>query len=160
MAPWTAVFQDPLFMDFFRQEYWSGLPFPSPGDLPDPEVKPMPPALAGGFFITEPPEKPNEEINAINKKQYWACQVAQWQRICLQVQETWVRSLGQEDTLEKEMATCSGILAWKIPWIEESGRLQSMGSQRYMTEHACIKGKNNRSEKETWQRISNMCSGG
>ena len=96
----------------------------------------------------------------LDKKQYWASQVAQWQRICLQVQETWVRTLGQEDTLEKEMATCSGILAWKIPWIEESGRLQSMGSQRYMTEHACIKGKNNRSEKETWQRISIMCSGG
>ena len=45
------------------------------------------------------------------------------------VQETWVRSLGQEDRLEKEMATNSGTLAWKIPWMEEPGRLQSMGSQ-------------------------------
>ena len=44
--------------------------------------------------------------------------------------ETWVRSLGREDPLEKEMATHSSILAWKIPWIEEPGRLQSMGSQR------------------------------
>ena len=44
--------------------------------------------------------------------------------------ETWVRSLGREDLLEKEMATHSGILAWKIPWTEEPGRLQSMGSQR------------------------------
>ena len=43
--------------------------------------------------------------------------------------ETWVRFLGQEDPLEKEMATNSSILAWRIPWIEESGRLQSMGSQ-------------------------------
>ena len=41
-----------------------------------------------------------------------------------------VRSLGQEDPLEKEMATHSSILAWKIPWMEEPGRLQSMGSQR------------------------------
>ena len=46
------------------------------------------------------------------------------------MQETWVRSLSQEDLLEKEMATHSGILAWRIPWTEEPGRLQSMGSQR------------------------------
>ena len=46
------------------------------------------------------------------------------------VQETWVRSLGHEDPLEKEMATHSGTLAWKIPWTEEPGGLQSMGSQR------------------------------
>ena len=44
--------------------------------------------------------------------------------------ETWVRSLGQEDPLEKEMATHSGILAWRIPWTEEPGGLQSTGSQR------------------------------
>ena len=46
------------------------------------------------------------------------------------VQETQVLSLGQEDPLEKEMATHSSTLAWKIPWMEEHGRLQSMGSQR------------------------------
>ena len=46
------------------------------------------------------------------------------------MQETWVRSLGQEDPLEKEMATHSNILAWEMPWIEEPGGLQSMGSQR------------------------------
>ena len=40
------------------QEYWSGLPFPPPGDLPDPGIEPMSPALAGEFFITEPPGKP------------------------------------------------------------------------------------------------------
>ena len=44
--------------------------------------------------------------------------------------ETWVRSLGREDPLEKEMATHSGILAWRIPWTEEPGGLQSTGSQR------------------------------
>ena len=44
--------------------------------------------------------------------------------------ETWVRSLGREDPLEKEMATHSSILAWKVLWMEEPGRLQSMGSQR------------------------------
>ena len=46
------------------------------------------------------------------------------------MRETWVRSLGQEDPLEKGMATHSSILAWRIPWMEEPGRLQSMGSQR------------------------------
>ena len=46
------------------------------------------------------------------------------------MRETGVRSLGQEDPLEKEMATHSSTLAWKIPWMEEHGRLQSMGSQR------------------------------
>ena len=46
------------------------------------------------------------------------------------MQETHVRSLGREDPLEKETATNSSILAWRIPWIEEPGRLQSMGSQR------------------------------
>ena len=46
------------------------------------------------------------------------------------MQKTQVQSLGREDLLEKEMATHSSILAWKIPWLEEPGRLQSMGSQR------------------------------
>ena len=46
------------------------------------------------------------------------------------MQETWVRSLGREDSLEKEMATHSSILAWKTPWMEKPGGLQSMESQR------------------------------
>ena len=46
------------------------------------------------------------------------------------MQETWVQSLGGEDLLEKEMATHSSILAWKIPWMEESSRIQSMELQR------------------------------
>ena len=51
------------------------------------------------------------------------------------MQEMWVRSLGWEDPLEKEMATHSGILAWRMPWTEEPDRLQSMGSQELdMTE--------------------------
>ena len=57
-TPWTVAHQVPLSMRFSRQEYWIRLPFPSPGDLPNPGVKPMTPALADGFFTTEPPEKP------------------------------------------------------------------------------------------------------
>ena len=49
------------------------------------------------------------------------------------MQETWVQSLGREDPLEKEMATHSSILAWEIPWTEEPGRPQSVGSQLDMT---------------------------
>ena len=46
--------QAPLSLGFLRQEYWSGLPFPSPGGLPNPEIEPASPALAGRFFTTEP----------------------------------------------------------------------------------------------------------
>ena len=56
--------------------------------------------------------------------------VAQMVKRLPTMQETWVQSLGREDLLEKEMATHSSILAWKIPWMEELGRLQSMGLQR------------------------------
>ena len=49
-----------MSMGFPKQEYWSGLPFPSPGDLPDPGIEPRSPAWAGGFFTTEPPGKPQE----------------------------------------------------------------------------------------------------
>ena len=58
-TPQTITRQAPLSMGFPRQEYWSGLSFPSPGNLPDPRIKPMSPALAGGFFTTEPPGKPS-----------------------------------------------------------------------------------------------------
>jgi len=55
VVPWTVTCQAFLPMEFPRQEYWSGLPFPTPGDLPDPGIKlsaPVFPALAGGFFTT------------------------------------------------------------------------------------------------------------
>ncbi|KAB0349667.1 hypothetical protein FD755_015209 [Muntiacus reevesi] len=57
-----------LSMGFSRQKYWSGLPFPSPGDLPDPGIKPVSPALAGRFFTTEPPRKPiTPDLNKLNR---------------------------------------------------------------------------------------------
>ena len=56
--------------------------------------------------------------------------MAQWQRICLPMQETQVHSLGQEDLLEQELATHSSVVAWRIPWTEKRGWLQFMGSQR------------------------------
>ena len=59
--------------------------------------------------------------------------VAQMVKYLPAMQETWVQPLGREDPLEKGMATHSSILAWEIPWTEESGRLQSMGLQKSQT---------------------------
>ena len=56
-TPWTIAYQAPLSIRFPRQEYWNELPFLSPGDLPNPGIEPESPALADGFFTTEPPEK-------------------------------------------------------------------------------------------------------
>ena len=67
-------------------------------------------------------------------RHYWTSLVAQMVKRLPTMREIWVPSLGQEDPLEKEMATHSGTLAWKIPWMEECGRLQSMGLQRDTTE--------------------------
>ena len=56
--PWTVAYQAPLSMGFSRQEYWSGLPFPSPGDLPNTGIKPGFPALQADSLTSEPPGKP------------------------------------------------------------------------------------------------------
>ena len=64
---WIIDHQVPLSVGFPRQEYWSSLPFPSSGDLPNPKIKSVSPALAGGFFTTEPPEKPIWTTGKIKK---------------------------------------------------------------------------------------------
>ena len=76
----------------------------------------MSPALEGGFLTTRPPEKTSL--------------VAQTVKCLSTMRESQVLSLGWEDPLEKEMAIHSRTIAWKIPWTEEPGRLQPMGSQR------------------------------
>ena len=60
VTPWTVVCQVPLSMEFPRQEYCNGLPFPTPGDLPNPGIEPVSLTLAGGFFTAVPPGKPQE----------------------------------------------------------------------------------------------------
>ena len=67
------------------------------------------------------------QVSAPNIRTVWISLVAQMVKNPLAMQETWVQSLGWEDPLEKGKATHSSILAWKIPWTEEPGRLQSMG---------------------------------
>ena len=70
-----------------------------------------------------------ERLNQARKGESREALVVQTVKNLLATQETWVRSLGQEDPLEKEMTTDSSVLAWRIPWTEEPGGLQSMGSQ-------------------------------
>ena len=57
-TPWTVAYQAPPSMGFSRQEYWSGLPFPSPGDLPDPGIEPRASALQADSLLSDPPGKP------------------------------------------------------------------------------------------------------
>ena len=76
-TPWTVAHQASLSMGFSRQEYWSGLPFPSPGDLPDPGIKPKSPILQADALTSEPPGMVNTEIkliifrNSIKSKFTW-----------------------------------------------------------------------------------------
>ena len=64
-TPWTVAYQDLPSMGFSRQEYWSGLPFPSPGDLPDPGIEPGSPTLQADALPSEPPRKSEEGLNKI-----------------------------------------------------------------------------------------------
>ena len=106
------------------------MPCPPPGDLPDPGIEPASralAALAGGFFTSSATWEA-QLLFACCLQNGWASLVAQMVKNLPAMQETQVQSLGQEDPLEKEMATHSCILAWRIPWTEELGWLQSMGS--------------------------------
>ena len=92
-------------MEFSRQEYWSGLLFPSLGETTD------------------------RDLSNIYEGLIWASCVAQSVKPLPVMWETWVQFLGREVPLKKEMATYSSILAWRIPWTEEAGRLQFVGSR-------------------------------
>ena len=63
--PWTVAHQTPPSVGFSRQEYWSGLTFPSLGDFPNSGIEPASPALVGEFFITEPPAKQHSACDSI-----------------------------------------------------------------------------------------------
>ena len=86
--------------------------------------------LAFGNWNPSPLPSLEKSLSKIREANLRESLVAQTIKCLPTMQETWLRSLGQEVPLEKEMATHSSILAWKIPWVEEPGRLQSMGSQR------------------------------
>ena len=119
--PWTVAYQVPPSMGFSRQEYWSGLPFLSPGGLPHPGIKPRSPAFQADALTL------SHQGSQCLSLPWWlsgkesSCQCRKYKRLRF---NPWL------DPLEKEMATHSSILAWKIPWSEEPGGLQSMGSLR------------------------------
>ena len=113
----TVAHQAPLCVGFPRPEYCSRLPFPSPGDLPNPGIKPASPALAGGFFTTEPPGKPKYVAKV-------------WKRLGHAQATLRRRKRGPPTGLTPAPATDSSTLAWRIPWTEGSGGLQSKGSKR------------------------------
>ena len=166
---WTIHTQS---MEFSRPEYWSGKLFPSPGDLPNPGIKPRSPHcrwllyqlshkgsprtlewiaypfsrgsswpsnrtgvswIAGGFFTNwgiKEKHEGNYNVAYVKLQGFPSGSVVKNQPAMQETQETQVQFLDWEDLLEKGMATHTSILAWRIPWTEKPGRLQSIGSQR------------------------------
>ena len=106
---------------------WRELPFPPLGDLTLISVSP---ALLGGFLTTSTTWEAQTFTYLCSKLGFPGGLVV---KNLPTIQEMWVRSLGQEDPLEKAMATYSSILDWEIPGTEEPGRLQTMGSQKCWT---------------------------
>ena len=82
VIPWTIAYQAPLSMEFSRQECWSGLPFPSPGDLPDLGIKYRSPTLQADILPSEPPGKP------VNSKQQWIMEPIN-RMLCIRMQNEW-----------------------------------------------------------------------
>ena len=88
VPPWTVTHQSPLSMGFSRQEHWSGLPFPSPGNLPHPGIKPRSPALHVDSLPSEPPEKP-----LLHDSSGIFMEASSWKRNWLLTQFFWAPSL-------------------------------------------------------------------
>ena len=115
--PWTVAHQATLSMGFSRQGYWSALPFPSPGDLPDLGIKPVS-CIGRRFFTAELPGKWGFPGGASGKET--ACQCRRKR------DEGSIPGLGRSPGV----GNGNSILAWRIPWTEEPGGLQSMGLLR------------------------------
>ena len=118
--PGEFIFQCPIFLPFHSAH----------GVLKARISSSCVPKLRSCMFESAYCKAPNQGKYLDKCYNVWASLVAQRLKRLPAMQETWVRSLGWEDPLEKEMATHSSILAWRIPWTEEPGGLQSTGSQR------------------------------
>ena len=145
-TPWTAAHQTPLSMRFSRQGYWSGLPFPSPGDFPNPGIEPGSPVLQADSLPTELQGKPvySSLTNSFGEGngtllQYsclenpmdggaWWAEVHGVAKSRIQLSD--FTFTFHCHALKKEMATHSSVLAWRIPGMGEPGWLPSMGSHR------------------------------
>ena len=120
--PWTVAHQAPLSMEFFQARLMERVAIPSSRGSSWPRDQTQVSSIAGRFFTIWATRK----VPTLNT---WYV-VAQTVKCLPTLWETRVQSLGQEDPLEEEMAPHSSTLAWKVPWTEERGRLQSVGLQR------------------------------
>ena len=116
-TPWTVAHQAPPSMGFSRQEYWSGLPFPSPGDLPNPGIKPRSPALQADILTSEPPGKPKyailicegchdkvPQVGDLSKRNFsqfwsWKSQIKVWGQLGWFLLRLWGKNLFQASLL-------------------------------------------------------------
>ena len=122
-TPWMVAHQSPLSMKFSRQEYWSGLPFPPPRIFPTQRSDSV--LLCRLHWQAGSLQGTGDSV-----PQWLSSPVTQMVRKLSAMRWTQVWALGQEDLLEKGMATHSSILAWRIPWTEEPGGLQSWGHKQ------------------------------
>ena len=126
-TPLTVAYQTSPSMGFSRQEYWSGLPFPSPRDLPDPGIEPGSPNLEAGTLTSEPPGKPNRLIVAINLKgmeisdhEWYVCQLSGmsdflWPHDCSPIGSS-VHGILQTRLLEWVVIPFSRVSSWPRDW--------------------------------------------
>ena len=89
MTPWTVAHQAPLSMGFSRQEYWSGLPFPSPGDLPNPDIEPG----SSGLQADSLPSEPNNSILFVSNKDFHVIPCTNTDRTELSRKEVWLETI-------------------------------------------------------------------
>ena len=132
VTPRTVACQAPLSMEFPRQEYWRGLPFPSPGHLPNPGIKLNISCLAGGFFTTEPPVSESYHKNYMVPCILRASQVTRWLRIHLQYRRhrfyLWIGKI----PWRRKWQTSPVFLPWK-PGQEDPGGLIVHGVTKSQT---------------------------
>ena len=144
-TPWTVAYQAPQSMEFSRQAYWSGLPFPSPGIFPTQGSNPGLPHCRPTLYYLNQREVHSFKRMGIN---YYKTLLLISCKVIYEIfhyiyfpggsdgkasvynEGDLGSSPGLGISLEKEMAIHSSTIAWKIPWTEEPGRLQCMGSQR------------------------------
>ena len=145
MTPWTIARQAPLSMEFSRQKYWSGLPFPSLRDLPNPGIEPTSPVSAGGFFTPKTLEKPTFQITSsqngtwrqctlllwsiiptrksnpfLPRIELWAPRLCIWKGDCYKLHLTWIyRKVDIVSHISSQLIKLWQIL---IPWIKTDER--------------------------------------
>ena len=123
-TPWTVAHQAPLSMGFSRQEYWSGLPFPSPGDLPDPGIEPGSPILQADALTSEPPGKPMKEFT-------------QTDTCCWPSEFRGFTSASSTNTGYGELSSATSYKGHDYPWILVSGGGDPETNPLWITKDDC-----------------------